>query len=944
MRNLTFLFCLFAVSASFAQYHSFEISGKIIDKATSKPLEEVTVYLEKPKDSSVITYSITDRKGHFTLEGRTTVKKARLFFSYIGYKTIKKSVNLTKKEIKFPKIIMEEQTNSLGEVVIKSTPPVRIKKDTLEFNVKSFKTKKDATVEDLLKKLPGVEVSKDGKIMVNGKPVTKLLVNGKEFFANDPTIATRNLTKDIIEKVQITDTKTKAQALTGEEGDKNSKTINLTIKKENNKGVFGRVAVGGGTDKLYEGAGMFNYFNDKQRFSVLAGGNNINSVGFSFGEIEKMIGSRGGTSLWMNNSGQVTKFSIGNFSFGGGSGLVTSRNAGATYADELGKNVDFNADYFYSQLNSDDKNTIRRDYTLPDRKYSTDSKSKSHSVNDNHIFSTNTDIAIDSTAQLGIKSEMSYNINKSESENTSFSFNPDQTLINSSKSKSVSDMDSKDIQTDIDYGKKIGTNGASLRLSFHSGISDRKNETHRKNEVKITKNTAKNIFQRQKIDNKYYSRELGLKASYNLPLFNPKDKDGKIKKAQYGRNQGAFLRLSYALRNRNKKDKNSTFDWNNRSGLYSDFNTQQSTDFQYLENTHRFGADLTYQLEKGRISFEVNPMFQSLENKDYLRPQLNIKRPFNFVDFGANFGFKIGKGRIYTNYDFRHRTPNLSQLQAYEDVSNPLNIVVGNPNLQLEKRHDIYLSYSAFNFQKQEGFHSSVGGGAIMNPIIVKSTIDENLARRTTYINSSKSAYHFWGSGGYNKKIAIDSIHTFKFGPRIYGNGSKMQSYSNNELYTANHISLSPSFMVEFSGNEWKIETVYTPSFKSVKYDISSLKGESFWKQYVSTKARITFFKKLELNSDFSYEYFPKRQRSIAQSYWNWNASLSYEFNKKASLSLKAYDILNQNKDYRIRTTENYVEERTNLILQRYLMLTFSWKFNSLGKKGEVGDGGLYVF
>ncbi len=944
MRKLTLLFCLFAVSASFAQYHSFEISGKIIDKTTLKSLEAVTVYLEKPRDSSVITYSISDRKGHFTLEGRTVAKKARLYFSYIGYKTIKKEVNLTKKELRFPKIIMEEQANALGEVLIKATPPVRIKNDTLEFNVKSFKTKKDATVEDLLKKLPGVEVSKDGKIMVNGKPVSKILVNGKEFFANDPTIATRNLTKDIIEKVQITDTKTKAQALTGEEGDKNSKTINLTIKKENNKGIFGRVAVGGGTNKLYEGAGMFNYFNDKQRVSVLAGGNNINSVGFSFGEIQKMLGSRGGTSLWMNNSGQVTQFRIGNIAFGGGSGLVTSRNAGATYADEFGKNVEFNSDYFYSQMDSDDRNTIRRDYTLPDRKYSTDSKSESHGTNDNHVFSTNTDIKIDSTSQLGIKSNLNYNISKSESENTSFSFNPDQTLINSSKSKSVSDVDSKNIKTDIDYGKRIGTNGASLRLSFHSGISDRKRETHRKNEVEITKNTAENIFQRQKIDNRYSEQELGFRASYNIPLFSPKDKEGKAKKSKYGRNQGAFLRLSYALRNIDKKDKNSTFDWNTRSGLYSDFNTQQSADFQYLENTHRFGADLTYRMEKGRISFEVNPMFQSLENKDYLRPQLNIKRPFNFIDFSSSISYKIGKGRIYTNYDFRQKTPSLSQLQAYEDVSNPLNIVKGNPNLQLQKTHQVYLSYSAFNFQKQEGFHSNMGGGVTMNPIMIKYTIDENLARRTTYVNGSKGSYHFWFSGGYNKKVAIDSIHTIRFGPRMYGRGSKMQNYSNNQLYTTNHVSLSPSVMIELSGSEWKIETVYTPSFKSLKYDISTLKGESFWKQFVSTRARITFFKKLELNSDFSYEYFPKRQRSVAQSYWNWNASLSYEINKKASLSLKAYDILNQNKDYRIRTTENYVEERTNLILRQYIMLTFSWKFNSLGKKGEVDDGGIYVF
>src|SRR5690606_15274975 len=219
----------------------------------------------------------------------------------------------------------------------------------------SFKTKEDAVIEDLLKELPGVEVDEDGNIKVNGKAVNKILVNGKPFFGNDPTITTKNLSKDIIEKIQVLDTKTDAEAFAGEEGDKTSKTINLVISEENNKGVIGRAAAGVGTNKRYEAAGMFNYFVNEQRLSVLAGQNNINSPGFSFGEIRKMIG--GGNMVNFNSNGS---FTIDGRSFGAGEGISTSRSLGANYADELGKKLDMSANYFNSNSESDNPSTVNR--------------------------------------------------------------------------------------------------------------------------------------------------------------------------------------------------------------------------------------------------------------------------------------------------------------------------------------------------------------------------------------------------------------------------------------------------------------------------------------------------------------------------------------------------------------------------------------------------------
>ena len=337
----------FCSLTTFAQFQPFTISGTLTAEDTQKPLESATIYVERAKDSTLVTYTISDQDGAFRIEEKTTDPNLKIYISYVGFETYEKEFEATSEEINLGTIVMKTNANTLDEVVLKSRAPITIKKDTLEFNVKSFKTKKDATVEDLLKKLPGVEVDAEGQITVNGKEVNKILVNGKPFFGDDPTITTRNLTKEIIEKVQVTDTKTDAEAFAGEASDGQNKTINLTIKEENNKGVFGRVAGGAGTDERYEFAGFFNRFDNDQRISVLAGGNNINSAGFSFGEIRKMFG--GGRSIFTSSDGS---FGIDGRRFGGGDGIVRSRNAGANYADTYGEKFEITADHFYAGSNS----------------------------------------------------------------------------------------------------------------------------------------------------------------------------------------------------------------------------------------------------------------------------------------------------------------------------------------------------------------------------------------------------------------------------------------------------------------------------------------------------------------------------------------------------------------------------------------------------------------
>ncbi len=276
--------------------------------------------------------------------------------------------------IKLGNIPLEEQAQELkGVKVVGERVPIIIKKDTMEFNADSFKTRPDATVEEVLKKLPGVQVDSDGKITVNGKEVNKVLVNGQVFFSNDPKVATKSLPKEIIDKIQITDTKTKTQEFTGEEGDCENKTINLTIKKDKNKGYIGRLAAGYGTDDRYQTNGLLNYFNNTERISFIASANNINNSGFSFDEIYDMVGNTRGGYDGARDAGLIHNF---------GNGITTSSNMGGSYANAKKGEYEIDGNYFFGYSDSFNDQKTSRENILPDRRFFSQNES-------NFVGSTN---------------------------------------------------------------------------------------------------------------------------------------------------------------------------------------------------------------------------------------------------------------------------------------------------------------------------------------------------------------------------------------------------------------------------------------------------------------------------------------------------------------------------------------------------------------------------
>ncbi len=926
MKKLCLVFALFSALSSFSQSKSFEIFGTLKTVDSDTPLESATIYLERLKDSTVVTYTISDKEGKFKLENTTYDDSLKLYVSFIGYKTYTQNIPINKEQITLAPIIMQIDDNSLSEVVVKSRAPITIKKDTLEFNVKSFKTKKDANVEDLLKQLPGVEVDEEGNITVNGKPVNKILVNGKPFFGDDPTITTKNLTKDIIEKIQVVDTKTKSEAFTGEEGDKENKTINLTIKEENNKGVFGRVAAGAGTDKRYEFAGMVNFFDNDRRISVLAGGNNTNSPGFSFGEISKMFGNGGG--IYFNSNGS---FSIGGRSFGGGQGITTSQNAGVNYADQIGEKTEVAADYFFASSSSENETSSQRETILADSRFFTNSNSTSDNDTDSHSFNLEFEVETDSTFQVNIEPSFSYSKSQTIYNSNEETLDEDFTLTNQSEVNSNVESYSREFSNEISVTKRFGSKGAFVRVRLDTEINQQESDDFLNSIAEVFGDNPETIVRDQFTDGENNSYGISTKLTYRLPIISKK----------------FFLDFEYEYARDKDNNRASTFDFNTDTQDFTDFNTDLSTDFEYTDSRSIPTFGMTYRGEKWSSSFDLGYNIRTLKNNDLLRPQFNVEREFKNLEAYSRFNYRFSpKSSLYASYYLRNNPPALRQLQAFTDVSNPLSVVIGNPNLGTSNRHSFYAGYNAFDWQKRTGFYANVNATIVNDQVIAKTVVDPETLRRTTTYENVNGNYNYGLSGSYSKDVKLDTLRRIKFSLRARYNFSENVNFNNDVKYANRVRTVSPRFGVDFIWDKvMEFKPYYELNFTNSAFDIAAFDDRQFTRHNAGLRTATFLPKKLEWRNDIAFNYNPNVAAGFQKSAWFWNSTLAYSILKdKGVITLKVYDLLNQNTNARRIATQDYIQDSQSTVLRQYFMLSFSYKFNSLGSKGETGDGDVIFF
>ena len=912
-----YLLSFFLLSSFFGfSQTSYNVNGKVVDAILQSPLESATVYFSKVSDSTVVDYTITDKNGDFSFKVKNIDYPVILKVSYSGYKENRSAFQNISKNHDLNSISLVENVATLNEVVVVSEiPPIVVKKDTLEFNASSFKVRPDANVESLLKQLPGVEIDSDGKITVNGKEVNQILVNGKPFFDKDGKIALQNLPSNIINKVQISDTKTVKEEKTNAAASSNNSSINLTIDEDKNKGFFGKIMGGYGTDERYESSAIVNYFKNKTKFSVLASSNNINALGFSMDEIFDNMGGGRNSSVWINGDGS---FYLNGRSFGGNRGITQSNLVGLNYSDEWTKDTEISTNYFYSENNSKNTNRVNQTIFLPSGDFKTNSLTNSIANRFVHNFKTRFEFKIDSTASITIDPQFTKAINKNIDIVSQQSYDENNNLLNESNSDTYSDDEMNSFKNNLTFTKAFKRKGRYLSVEVENENSKTNNENQLISSTQFYQDTQPDD-DRNQLNNSIRKND---KYKTELEFTEPITDSLKI-----------TISTEYLV-NRNK-DSRDVFDFDSGTNQYSISNDLLTNYFADSENTLIPKAGLAFQKKKYNLNLELGTSLVNFDAKsNYLNTTTNYSKDFLLPYVNAYGNFKFSKSKnLWINYSYRYSLPSANQVIPIQDLANPLNIKIGNPNLDINESHSLYFSYRNFDFATRSGYGFYSGGTLNASQIISTATYDANRKRTTTYDNV-EDTYNSWLGLYWNKSFKKEE-HKFRMEYRLNNNFGLSKGFTEGVLYSAKSYSFSPRVNLTYDYGEFlTINPTYNYSYNKLKYTNYVVDEASNFSHRFNVQVTNYWPKNWTVGNDFGYTYNSNIGTGFKKDFYLWNTSIAYSFfDKKLMAKVKVYDLLNQNVSATRSINASSITDEENVVLKRYLMFSLTYKIEKFGGK-----------
>ncbi|HCN52161.1 MAG TPA: hypothetical protein DIT10_24295 [Chryseobacterium sp.] len=917
----TLLLWALIFSAFTLHAQNLHIDGKVSD-SEKKPIENATVYLLKEKDSSIINYTATNKEGKFSLKLDemkepsilTIDAEKRASFSK-KFEKIDQSLSLGELELEKKSIV-----NAIDEVKITASP-VKIKKDTIEFNASAIKVRPDSKIEELLKQIPGVEISNEGKITVNGKEVDQIMINGKPFFDKDGKIALQNLPADIIKNIQFTTTKTKEEELSGKAAKSQNATINFNIDEKKNKGLITRLTLGYGSDKRYEGSGLASYFKGNTKVSILASSNNINSQGFSRDEVFDSMGN--GRNAWMMQGGSVS--TVGNVTYynqaGNTKGIQRSTLIGVNYNDKLGKDADLESlSLIHSDSNLETRSKVSRSTLLPDYTLQTYSENSGENESKQYNFDVSAKVKLDSLTSIYFSPRFSrstgFNINNALSSTLR-----DNKLLNESSSYSKSDTENTSFNPYVYFSRKFRKKGRSISASMNSIISEsnRDNLNQSKNTFyQDTGNTTDNRDQLAK--NRNQNNTFNFNAGYTEPV-----------------SDSATVSFEVKYQTRSSRDLRNVNDFDNATGQYSKYNQLLSNNMN--QRVNQISPELTFQMQKKKLNFWASMNLDISEmkvNSIYNGQQYDLQKNFVLPEYNVNLYYQLSEGKTLSVYNYSNFTiPTAEQLTPYKDESNPLVTYTGNPNLKNTWTNNLYLYFNNYNKVKDLSYYFNLGFTYRNNDIINFSTYDDSGKQIVTYDNISGNK-NFNAGGGFSKVFKWKN-HKLVINPRFNMTYAYNNGFINGQSFISNSYSLNPGLNFTY---EIKDKMTIKPSYR-LGYNFSNYTNYSIDKINTanqSLKLELTnylFKGNFVFGNDFEYNTNSNIAPGFKKDFYFWNTSLGYSFYKKQfTAKVKVYDVLNQNQSVRRMITDSYFEDREDLILKRYIMFSISMKLNKFaGKK-----------
>ncbi len=924
-----FLLMMLVVVAYNAQAQKFSIKGQVTDTLSSA-LPSTTVMLLSAKDSTLVNFGVSDLKGFFEIRN---VNKGEylLKVTFVGYASHMQRV-VTPAEsttLDVGIIKMAAQTKELDAVVIQGEKnPVTVKKDTIEFNAGSFKTKVNANVEDLLKTMPGIEVETDGTVRAQGEQVQRVTIDGREFFGRDPKLATRNLPADAVEKVQVFDRKSDNAQFTGIDDGQREKTINLELKEDKRNGAFGNLMAGYGTNDRFQATGSVNKFSKGQQLSFLGMGNNINEQGFSIGDFmnfsggaQGMAGGGGGVrtvTINTNTGGQAGGASI---NFGGRqSGIMTNYAGGINFNKDLNKDTKLTSSYFYNHMDRNVSSTLNRENTMPNLgNYNFSQDSRQFSNNNNHRGTLVIDHNIDSANTIRATANATF----TESESNTYSQSKTMTIGNTevqneSERSSYNAQTLKNVNASVLWRHRFEKKGRSLSTNISFGYSDSDNKGSQ-NSTNIFNLLGTEQTINQTNTQETQNQNLGASVSYTEPLGGRK-----------------YLEANYNFStNRNEVDR-QVFDWENGN---PEFNNGLSNKYTSNYIYNRPGMNFRMNKEKYSVTLGASYQMTSLTG-DLLLRDISINQKFENLLPVARFNYDFSSFKhLRLDYETSMQEPSIQQLQPIVDNSDPLNISVGNPDLKPAYTHRINTNFTAFNPAKFVNFFAFINASYMKNAIVNSQSVNDSLVRTTKPVNV-QSAQRL--SANLNAGFPIKKLNSrFNVGPTA--SLSESISVLNEQENHVTNRTLGGTVRYNFTYKEYVIFDLSANLSKQLtQYDFNTADQEYFNQTYRS-ELNLNFLKKYAFNTNFEYLIYSSVTTDFRQTIPFWNMSISRFVlkNNAGEIKVGVNNLLDQSNSVTQSTGENYVQQQVMNNLGRYYMVSFTYALNKhLNPMGGGRRGG----
>lgn len=929
---------LFVSLAFVTKAQNLKISGRLLDRGdTSVPLIGASVTVAPTSDTTKRTGTVTDENGMFSLENLTT-GTYQLEVRYVGYKTYTHTVSLFNTDLQLADIPLYASANTLQNVTIvgKQIKAQQLD-DTTQFNANAFKTNPDANAEDLVTKMPGV-TSDNGNLKVNGEDVKQVLVDGKPFFGDDPATAVKNLPAEIIDKIQVFDKLSDQAQFTGFDDGQTQKTINIITKRGKNNGQFGKVYAGYGTDGRYLAGGSVNLFKNDTRISIIGLSNNINQQNFNSEDLLGVIGNssgrnrggggRGGYSGGGHGSGYQGGGGRGggsggsdasNFLVGQQGGITTTNSIGLNYSDDWGKKIKVSGSYFFNSTNNVNNTNLRRQYiTAADSNLVYNETSATTAKNQNHRLNFRFEYTIDSSNALIITPKLSIQNNS-----TNTTLNGTNTLLGDLLTSTTNDHNSAQntgysLNNNILFRHKFARQGRTISVNIGTQYNSRtgSGDIYSLNQFIQSDTTL--------LDQNYNLTSGGYTISPSVNYTEPIGKLGQLM---------VYYNPSY---NKSNSDK-ETYDLNPLTGTYSDFDTLLSNKYDNTYITQRGGVNYRIGNRKLRGMIGVSEQYATLKGTQVFPHDFTLQKTFSNVLPMAMLNYRFNTG---TNLRIMYRTntdaPSISQLQDVIDISNPLLLKTGNPDLKQDYQHTIIMRYGSTNPKTSHSFFVFLYGNYIKdyigNQTIIptKDTLFSNgyLINKGSQLTRPVNLDGYFNLRGfvtYGTPVDLIKSNLNLSGGLTY---NRLPALVNESTNLANNYALTGSVAVSSNISENVDFTLsYTGNYNIVKNSLQTSLDNTYYSQVTTLKFNWIFLKGFVFNTNVNHQLYTGLSQGYNQSYFLWNASLGYKFLKDRSLEAKisVYDILNQNRAVTRTVTETYIEDSYTNVLRRYLMLNVTY-------------------